>query len=60
MTTILSGHVMTKDEKAQILASLEARAKLAEENGLPKTAKYWREAAENFEDDTVAGLAYRD
>jgi hypothetical protein len=55
MTMILSGRVMGKDETAQILASLEARAELAEENGLPRTAKCWREAATNL--NRAAGSA---
>jgi hypothetical protein len=45
---ILPGPFMTEEELTQAIASLEARAEAAERNGLPKTAKTWRDAVENL------------
>ena len=45
---ILPGPFMTEDALGGAIASLEARAKAAERNGLPKTAKSWRDAVENL------------
>ena len=45
---ILPGPFLTEDELKQAVASLESRARAAERNGLPKTAKSWRDAVENL------------
>jgi hypothetical protein len=45
---ILSGPFLSEEELARAIASLEARAELAEHNGLPRTARGWREAVENL------------
>jgi len=45
---ILSGPFLTEEELTQAIASLEARAEAAERNGLPKTAKSWRDTVENM------------
>jgi hypothetical protein len=46
--TILPGPFMTEEELKQAIAALEARAKAAQRNSLPKTAKSWRDAIENM------------
>lgn len=45
---ILPGPFMAGEELKQAIASLEARANAAERNGLPKTAKSWRDAVDNL------------
>jgi hypothetical protein len=45
---ILSGPFLTEAELAQAIASLEARAELAERNGLSRTARSWRDAIKNL------------
>jgi hypothetical protein len=45
---ILPGPFMTEEELTQAVASLEARAEVAERNGLPRTARSWRDAIENM------------
>jgi hypothetical protein len=47
--TITTGHPMPWDEWVTTVDYLEARARLAEQNGLPKTAKSWRTAIENLQ-----------
>jgi hypothetical protein len=47
---------MTEAELVQAVASLEARAELAERNGLPKTAKSWRDTVENMRAELRAYL----
>ena len=48
MPDITTGRTMAWDEWVKAVDYLEARAKLAEQNGLPKTAKSWRTAIENL------------
>jgi hypothetical protein len=45
---ILPGPFMTEAELIQAIASLEAKAELAERNGLLRTAQSWRERIENM------------
>jgi CubicO group peptidase (beta-lactamase class C family) len=47
--TITTGRIMTWDEWVQAAEHLEARAKLAEQNGLPRTARSWRTVIENLQ-----------
>jgi hypothetical protein len=47
MIEVSTGHLLSENEKAHILTALEAKAVLAERNGLPKTAEHWRKAIEN-------------
>ena len=53
---ILPGPFMTEEELKQAVTSLEARAEIAERNGLPKTAKSWRDAIENMRGRVVASM----
>lgn len=46
---ITTGRTMTEEELAQVIAALEARAMLAEHNGLPKTARSWRTMIGNLQ-----------
>ena len=46
---ILPGPFMTEAALRQTIASLEARAEAAERNGLPRTARSWRDAIENLQ-----------
>jgi GH15 family glucan-1,4-alpha-glucosidase len=52
--TITTGRTMTENELAQVIAGLEARAVLAEHNGLPKTARSWRAVIENLQKSAPA------
>jgi hypothetical protein len=46
--TVTSGHPMAPEEKQRALAYLGGQATMAEQNALPRTAKSWRDAAENL------------
>jgi hypothetical protein len=50
---ILSRLPMTKKERTRALASLEARAEVAERNNLPETAKAWRALAKYMRGDAI-------
>jgi hypothetical protein len=45
---ILPGPFLDEEALKQAIASFEARAEAAERNGLPKTAKSWRDAVDNL------------
>jgi hypothetical protein len=47
--TVTTGRTMAWDDWVAVVDYLEARARLAEENGLPKTAQSWRSVIENLE-----------
>ena len=40
--------IMSKDELARAVAASEAKAEMAERNGLPKTAKAWLALADTL------------
>jgi hypothetical protein len=46
--TVTTGPTMTWEEWCGSVAALEAKARLAEQNGLPATAKSWRSTVENL------------
>jgi hypothetical protein len=50
---ILSGPFMTEAELTKAIASLEIKAALAKCNGLPRTARSWRDAIENLRARTL-------
>ena len=45
---ILPGPFLTEEGLTRALASLQAKAELAERNGLPRTARSWRDAIKNL------------
>jgi hypothetical protein len=47
--SITTGRPLTWDEWVRAMERLEARAKLAEQHGLPKTAQSWRAVIENLQ-----------
>jgi hypothetical protein len=47
--TITTGQPLSWDEWVAAVTDLEARAKLAEQNGLVRTAKLWRSMIENMQ-----------
>jgi hypothetical protein len=46
--TITTGLTVTWEEWCRLTTALEAKAQLAEQNGLPATAKSWRSTIENL------------
>ena len=58
--TITTGQSMTWDEWVAAVDYLEARARLAEQHGLPRTAKSWRTMVESLQvvaDDGSSNLS---